>query len=93
MHNEALKLDILYKTAEGETLFGQYLENTVSYPDFSNPDVKSWVTGVLSAYPMAKAHGFVLKDNWPVEEKYLLDDTNFSYMTTVAIYNHQFIHT
>lgn len=76
---------MFYKDKEGKILNGSYFKEEVSYPDFTHDSINSWIEELGTALPVSRLDGFVLRDNWPVEESYVLsDDTSkFPYITEV----------
>ncbi|KAF2887539.1 hypothetical protein ILUMI_18634, partial [Ignelater luminosus] len=83
LYEKAVKLNVLYKDKAGEILNGSYLKEEVSYPDFTHDSISGWIEELRKALPVSRLDGFVLRDNWPVEENYVFtdDQRKFPYIT------------
>lgn len=88
LHAEAEKLGILYHY-NGTTYTGLYLNEDVVYPDYSSPQIAKFIDqlySLITQYITVPIDGLLLKDNWPSDEKFHMNGTDFKYFTKVRIY-------
>ncbi|CAG9814818.1 unnamed protein product [Phaedon cochleariae] len=85
LYSKAASLDLLYRRTNGTIYTGRYRGATVAYPDFSHSGIHEYLSefnNFISNYFHINIDGFVLKDNWPIDESYVMkDNSTFPYFT------------
>ncbi|CAG9861440.1 unnamed protein product [Phyllotreta striolata] len=79
--NLAEKLNILYQFNQSEYV-GKYLQQDVVYPDYSDPKIQVYIQEIdklLKEYINVTIDGFVLSDNWPLNDNFIMDNASFPY--------------
>lgn len=79
------KLGILYQY-NGTTHIGSYLDHDVVYPDYSSTNINKFITEMeklIALYVTVPIDGLILSDNWPVDDSFRMNGTDFKYFTEV----------
>lgn len=83
---EAEKLNILFKY--NDTIhIGSYLDQDVVYPDYSSMNISKFIQelyNLISKYVPDPIDGLILKDNWPSDNNFRMNGTDFKYFTVVG---------
>lgn len=85
MHKKAEELGILYQY-NGSTYAGSYLNENVVYPDYNSPCISTFINELytfITQYVTIPIDGLVLKDNWPADDSYSMNGSDFKYFTKV----------
>lgn len=86
LHTEAKNLNILYDY-NGTTYTGLYLNEDVVYPDYSKPEISKFIDllyRLITQYITIPIDGLILKDNWPSDENFHMNGSDFEYFTKVS---------
>ncbi|KAG5893095.1 hypothetical protein JTB14_024296 [Gonioctena quinquepunctata] len=86
LYEAASKLGLLYKY-NNSLYTGTYLKENVSYPDYSTSSIQMYMEkfdNFIKKYIPIDIDGYILNDNWPVEETYKMDkNTSFPYFPEI----------
>uniref|UniRef100_A0A6P7EZQ0 Probable maltase-glucoamylase 2 isoform X1 n=1 Tax=Diabrotica virgifera virgifera TaxID=50390 RepID=A0A6P7EZQ0_DIAVI len=83
-YNNASSLDLLYTYLNKTIYQGKYLDQDVSYIDYSHENIQKYmeVFGTfLEDFFNHTIDGLVLTDNWPANEEFKMDNDSFPYFT------------
>lgn len=86
LHKEAEKLGILYQY-NGTAYLGSYLNEDVVYPDYLSKEIDRFLNELyklIAQYITIPIDGLVLKDNWPYDDNFIMNGTDFKYFTEVS---------